>query len=196
MSSRREIFIACPCYWAARDGDSNETYGGLDVALGRQISDRWDLVLGVRGGALRYDDAIEVLDVNRVLYTLGAAFRISPLARLNIEAIGGNDDAEHSGSPYGNDKVGGRISLSAPLGRSTQLFVSAVGIKSDYDDLFFGAPREDTEITAVLQLEFRDVFTPGLSIIPRVRYIDNDSDTSLYDYDRTEAGLMIRWVAQ
>ena len=35
--------------------------------------------------------------------------------------------------------------------------------------------------------------TDGLSIVPRLRYIDNDSDVSLYDWDRTEVGLLIRW---
>jgi hypothetical protein len=196
---RRNAFfgrVGADGYWSSRDGDSNESYAGLDVVLGRQLSDRWDLTLGVRGGALRYDDSIEVLDVNRVLFTLGAAFRISSLARLNIEAIGGDDSEEHNGSPYGNSKAGGRISLSAPLGGSSQLYISAGGLTSDYDDLFFGESRQDTQLTSLLQLEFLDVFTPGLSIIPRVRYIDNDSDVSLYDYDRTEVGLMIRWVAQ
>ena len=60
--------------------------------------------------------------------------------------------------------------------------------------LFFGAPREDTQLTSILQLEFRDVLTKGLTIAPRVRYIDNDSDVSLYDYDRTEVGLLFRWT--
>jgi hypothetical protein len=35
-----------------------------------------------------------------------------------------------------------------------------------------------------------------LSLIPRIRYIDNDSDVSLYDYDRTEATLLMRWTPQ
>ena len=65
---------------------------------------------------------------------------------------------------------------------------------SDYDGLFFGARREDTQLTSTLQLEFRDVLTPGLTIAPRIRYIDNDSGVALYDYDRTEVGLLIRWM--
>lgn len=181
-------------YWSSRDGNYNESYAGLDVTFGRRLSDRWDLLLGVRGGALRHDETIEVLDVNRTLLTLGAVFRITSLARLNIEAIGGNDSEKQSGSPYGNSKLGGRISLSTPLTESSQLFVSIGSLTSDYDDLFFGAPREDTQLTSILQLEFRDVLTPGLSIIPRVRYVDNNSDISLYKYDRTELGLLIRWV--
>jgi tetratricopeptide (TPR) repeat protein len=180
-------------YWALRDGESNETYAGLNVLLSRSVSDRWDLTLGLRAGAMRFDETIEVLDVDRVMYTLGASYRFSSLSSLSIEAVGGQDSEKQAGSPYGNSKAGGRLSLTAPLG-SSYLFASIGSLTSDFDGLFFGVPREDTQTTALLQLEFRDIFTTGLSIVPRVRYVDNDSDVALYKYDRTEFGLMIRWM--
>jgi len=181
-------------YWATRDGESNESYNGANILIGRNFSDRWDMSFSLRGGALRYDDSIEVLDVNRVLYTLGIGYRFQSRGRFSVEAIGGSDDEQQSGSPYGNSKVGARLSLNAPMGESSYFFVSLGSLKSDYDGLFFGAPREDTQLTSVLQLEFRDVLTDGLTIAPRIRYVDNDSDVALYDYDRTEIGLLIRWV--
>ena len=67
-------------------------------------------------------------------------------------------------------------------------------LKSDYDGMFFGSSREDDQTSASLQLEFRDVLTDGLTIAPRLRYIDNESDVALYEYDRTEIGLLIRWA--
>jgi hypothetical protein len=181
-------------YHATRNGKSNEDYGGVNVLFGRHLNERWDLSIALRGGALRYADAIDVLDVNRALYTLGAAYRFQSRGRVSIEAIGGSDKERQSGSPYGNSKIGVRLSVNAPVGASTYLFASVGSLTSDYDGLFFGAPREDTQLTSVLQFEFRDVLTDGLTIAPRVRYIDNDSDVSLYDYDRTEIGLLIRWV--
>jgi tetratricopeptide (TPR) repeat protein len=181
-------------YHATRDGKSNEDYGGVNVLLGRHLNERWDLSITLRGGALRYADAIDVLDVNRVLYTLGTAYRFNSRGRVSIEVIGGSDDERQSGSPYGNSKTGARLSVNAPVGESSYLFASVGSLTSDYDGLFFGAPREDTQLTSVLQFEFRDVLTDGLTIAPRVRYIDNDSDVSLYDYDRTEIGLLIRWI--
>ena len=180
-------------YWASRDGNSNETYGGLNALFSQSVSDRWDLSLGLRGGAMRFDQSIDVLDVDRVMYTLGASYRFSSLSSLSIEAVGGQDSETQTGSPYGNSKTGGRLSLTAPFGNS-YLFASIGSLTSDYDGLFFGATREDTQLTSILQLEFRDVFTDGLSLVPRVRYVDNDSDIALYKYDRTEFGLMIRWV--
>jgi len=182
-------------YWALRDGDDNEAYGGLDVLLGSSVSDNWDLSLGLRGGAMRYTDFIEVLDVDRVMYTIGASYRFSSLAKLSFEAVGGQDTEKQAGSPYGNSKAGGRMVLSAPLGNN-HLFMSVGSLTSDYDGLFFGVPRKDTQLSSILQIEFRDLFTDGLSLIPRLRYVDNDSDVPLYKYDRTEFGLMLRWMPQ
>ncbi len=181
-------------YGATRDGESNERYGGFDLLLGRNLGEHWDLSIALRGGALGYDDAIEVLDVDRTLYTLGLGYRLASGGRFSVEAIGGQDDEKVSGSPYGNDKIGGRLSVSAPVGNRSWLFLSLGSLTSDYDGLFFGTAREDTQLTSILQWEFRDVLKPGLSIAPRIRYIDNDSDVALYDYDRTEIGLLIRWI--
>ncbi|MDX1507701.1 MAG: tetratricopeptide repeat protein [Woeseiaceae bacterium] len=182
-------------YIGMRDQEHNEWYAGGDLLLGSSLTDRFDLSLGVRGGAHRYDVSIDTLDVDRVLYTLAGTYRISALSSIRFEAIGGDDDAQQPGSPYGNSKAGGRISLNAPLGNA-YLFASIGTLTSDYDGLFFGQPREDDQLSSILQLDFRDVFTDGLSIIPRLRYIDNDSDVALYKYDRTEFGLLVRWVPQ
>lgn len=178
---------------ASRDGDSNESYSGANLLLGRHLNERWDLSLTLRGGALRYDEAIEVLDVDRLLYTLGFAYRFRSQGRLTLEAIGGSDSERQNGSPYGNSKSGARLSIRTAVGDTTYLYASLGSLSSDYDGLFFGMPRKDTQLTSFLQFEFRDVITDGLTIAPRVRYIDNDSDVALYDWDRTEIGLMIRW---
>ena len=181
-------------YWATRDGESNESFSGANLLVGRNLNDRWELRFSLRAGALRYDEAIEVLDVNRILYTAGLAYRFQSRGRIAIEAIGGSDDEQQSGSPYGNSKSGARLSIDAPMGQSAYLFASVGRLTSDFDGLFFGVPRKDTQLTSLLQFEFRDVLTDGLTIAPRVRYIDNDSDVALYDYDRMEVGLLIRWV--
>jgi len=186
--------IGGDAYNAWRDGESNESYGGIDALLGRSVGSGWDLTLGVRGGALRHDASIEVLDVNRVLVSLGANWRFSALGTLGIEAIGGRDSEQQAGSPYGNSRLGGRVSLTAPLGN--HVFHASLGsLASDYDGLFFGVSREDTLFDSVVQIEFRNVLLDGLSLIPRVRYIHNDSDLELYSYDRTEVGLTLRWMA-
>ena len=187
---------AVNAYGATRDGNSNENYGGAEVLFGRNIGDRWDLRASLRSGGLRYDDSIEVLDVNRTLYSIGASYRFAPQARVTFELIGGDDAEQQSGSPYGNSKSGGRIALYAAVAESSRLTASIGSLTSDYDGLFFGASREDQQDSAMLQLEFLNVGFDGLTLAPRIRYIDNDSDVALYKYDRAEVGLLIRWAPQ
>ena len=183
-------------YWATRDGDPNQSYAGLDALLGNRIADNWDLTLTLRGGALRNDDAIDTLDVDRFLYSGGLTYHFDSPGSIGIELIGGEDSERETGSPYGNSKLGGRLTLRVPVAENGQLFASAGSLSSDYDGVFFGTTREDTQVSALLQITFRDVWSDGLSITPRIRYIDNDSDVALYDYDRTEVGLQLRWMPQ
>jgi len=186
--------IGADAYNAWRDGNSNEAYGGIDVLLGRTVATNWDLALGIRGGAVRFADEIEVLDVNRVLYSLSATWRVGSLTSLRFEAIGGQDSEQQAGSPYGNSKFGGRVSLAAPLG--DHVFSASIGqLTTDYDGFFFFQRREDEQFDSLAQIEFRNVLTDGLSLIPRVRYLDNSSDIALYDYDRLEVGLTLSWMA-
>lgn len=183
-------------FWGSRDGNPNETYVGLDAIVGKRITDQWDVTAGLRGGAQRYDGTLDVLDVNRFLYTLGVNRHFSSRAQLGAQLIGGNDNEVETGSPYGNTKFGGRLSMTSPIASSVWMSAALGALESDYDGLFFGLPRKDTQWTAVLQFEFRDVMTRGLSITPRVRYVENDSDVELYSYDRTEMGIDVRWIPQ
>jgi tetratricopeptide (TPR) repeat protein len=183
-------------YWATRDGDPNQSFIGLDTLIGNRIADNWDLTLGLRGGALRHDDAIETLDVDRMLVTAGARYRFGSPGSFGFEIISGSDSERLANSPYGNSKFGGRMTLFMPVSRNGELFASAGALTSDYDGLFFGTPRKDTQISTLLQITFRDIWIDGLSLIPRIRYVDNDSDVTLYDYGRTEVGLQLRWMPQ
>jgi tetratricopeptide (TPR) repeat protein len=183
-------------YWASRDGNANEHYTGMDALFGNRVTEQWDITLGLRGGAQRFDSSIAVLDVDRLLYTLGVSRRFSATSRLSMQVIGGSDSEKQSGSPYGNSKFGGRLSWSSDISRAAFLHVSVGSLTTDFDGPFFGVAREDTQTTASLQLEFRNAFTDGLTILPGLRYVDNESDVALYEYDRTEIGLLIRWAPQ
>ena len=193
---RNEVFhgrIGFDGYWGARDGDYNEKYAGLDFELGRPIGDNWDITANIRYGGQRYEDSIGILNVDRLLYSVGLTRPVMEDASLKFELIGGNDSERQAGSPYGNSKAGGRISISAPVARNATIFGSIGYLETDYDGMFFGASRKDEQATAMLQLDYRDVLAAGLTIIPRILYVDNDSDVDLYKYDRTEVGVLIRW---
>ena len=183
-------------YFATRDGEANQNYAGLDVLLGSRVAENWDITFGLRGGAIRHDDAIDTLDVDRVLYSAGLTYRFGSPGNFGIEVIGGNDSEREVTSPYGNSKLGGRLTLYLPVSSNGTLFASTGSLTSEYDGLFFGALREDTQISTLIQITFNDVGVDGLSLTPRIRYVDNDSDVALYKYDRTEVGLQLRWTPQ
>jgi hypothetical protein len=112
---------------------------------------------------------------------------------LTLSAVGGSDSANQAGSPYGNDRAGVSLSLVAPAG-SGYLRLAAGTLTSDYDGLFFGVARDDTQTSVAAEIEFRDVGVTGLSIVPQARFVNNDSDVDLYAYDRAEIGITIRWT--
>ena len=183
-------------YWATRDGDPNQSYAGLDTLFGSRVSDKWDITFGLRGGSIRHDDAIETLDVDRILYRAGLSYRFGTPGVVGMEIVGGDDSARLASSPYGNSKFGGRLTLYIPVGNNGQLFASTGSLTSDYDGIFFGSIRKDTQVSSLVQITFQDVWSEGLSLTPRIRYVDNDSNIALYDYDRTEVGLQLRWTPQ
>lgn len=180
-------------YQAWRDGIDNQNWLGADVVVGRRLGDDWELSLGLRGGPLRHDDTIQVLDVDRTLYSIGLGYRMARETVLTLSAVGGSDSANQAGSPYGNDRAGVSLSLVAPAG-SGYLRLAAGTLTSDYDGLFFGVARDDTQTSVAAEIEFRDVGVTGLSIVPQARFVNNDSDVDLYAYDRAEIGITIRWT--
>lgn len=182
-------------YATRRDGESNEAYRGVDARIGRRFGPGWDFSIGVRGGVLTHDSSIEILDVDRLLYTAGLGYRYAPTTEFRLEVLGGEDDERNPGSPYGNSKLGARLGFQTSAA-AYAVSASVGSLTSEYDGLFFGSEREDTQLTASLEFEFRDVFADGLALVPSLRFIDNDSDIDLYDYDRTVIGLMLRWMPQ
>ncbi|NNC66243.1 MAG: tetratricopeptide repeat protein [Gammaproteobacteria bacterium] len=188
--------ISLDGYAMSRDGDLNETYGGGDVLLGWQMGRNWDLNVRARSGAVRFDDAINILDVDRSLYSLGLGYRFASRGRFRVEAISGDDEERRVGSPYGNSKDGARLSLDLPILDEHYLYASVGNLDVEYDGLFFGERRDDSQLTSILQLEFRNAGMDGLTVAPGLRYVDNESDIALYDYDRLEVHLMFRWVSQ
>lgn len=195
---RNEYFghVAGEGYIAHRNDEPNQRYLGLDARIGRRISDQWSLSLGLRGGEVNhYDPALKVLDVDRLMLTAALDYRFSALTMFGFELIGGRDIEDGDNSPYGNSKAGARLSFRTGTG-NTHVFGSVGTLTTDFDGPFFGAAREDEQTTVILTVEFRDVGIDGLSIVPGLRYVDNQSDVALYDYDRAEIGLTFRWMPQ
>lgn len=192
---RRGIYgnASVESYGSARDGNSNETYSGLSLMAGGPIGQSpWHLVGNVRAGKLRFDDNLDVMDVDRTLAGLALVRRFAGGGDFTLQALGGDDSEQKPSSPYGNSKSGTRVAVSFPLASDVSLFAAIGVLDSDYDLPFFGTARDDDQRTATLEFNWRR--SASLSLVPRIRWIDNESTVALYDYDRTEIGLGVRWT--
>jgi FimV-like protein len=180
------------------DGDYNQSGATLDLGAHRQFGKNWRFGGDLHFIALRYARAIRVRNVNETIGDLTAEYYTGGKHELALSAaaIFGNDDAIRTGSPYGRGLAGGRLAVSWLAIPKVRVFTYAGVLRSDYDGLFFGSDREDRQTTAGISAVCRLFQDQGLALIPELAYTDNESDVSLFDYDRTVASVSLRWSIQ
>lgn len=177
-------------------GDKNSNSLTLDLGARQVLGDRWLAGFDLRTGLVRYDE-IEVRDVDQTIYALTVE-HLWPgpnQARFGLTLIGGNEDEKESGSPFGRDQTGVRLTSSWLLSPIARSYLYLGSLKSDYDGQFFGEDREDTQTTAGWYLIWRVFPSQNWALVPRLTYTDNSSDIELFEYDRAELGLSIRWLS-
>ncbi len=184
-------------YYSLLDGEDHEWGASLDLGFGRRIADSWDLGLTLRGGVVRFEnELLEVMDVDRYLGTLALSrFNIGTRAgRLTFTLLGSVDEATETGSPYGNERLGGRVSGGWLLSPHSSVYLEAGYLEARYDDEvgFFGVDRDDEEWSALLATEHQNRPGKNWTVTPRVRYLEHSSNVSLYEYDRWEASVYAR----
>mgnify|MGYP002277192013 CR=1 FL=1 len=182
----------------AWDGDFNNADYGLEVNLRRRLRiPEWYFVGEGRLGRVEYRQVIDVQDVDQQL--LAAGFEWSEgrhlYRRIGAVLILGNDDARESGSPYGRNRYGLRVYGSRKV--HSQLWFLAHGgvVFSGYDGRFFTDSRDDDLYHAVVGLDWRPFVDPRWSLQPHASFYKNSSTIRLFDYDRIEVGLTLRWVS-
>ena len=112
--------------------------------------------------------------------------------QLSLAATAGVEEADQTGSPFGRDLAGLRAGLSFLLTPRFTLSTGIAGLRSDYDGVFFGQTREDTQGSAQLGWAWRAGWLGGGALRGQLLYVNNDSDIPLYNYERWDAGLSLR----
>jgi hypothetical protein len=179
------------------DGESHQRSVALDLGIGRRVAGAWQLGLDSRLAGLRFQqDALAVMDVNRWL----AAFSVSRIdigehrGRLGAALLVGGDDERRSASAYGNERWGARLYTGWSMSETASLYAEVAYLDTNYDDApgFFGVDRADRQWSALVATEYQNWPATGWSLAPRIRYVKNDSNVSLYEFDRVEAGVFLR----
>jgi len=175
------------------DGTSNKQDSGLSLSYSRKFSTRWSIDSFVRGGAMRFDDELDIQDVDQLMFGLGLT-HVGSASQSSIGIIGTEDDAKQSSSPFTNDGYGVRASSVwiRPAGRSYSL--EAVFVNTEFDEVFFGSEREDDLYSVTLGTSWDKFPARGWTLTLRVTYSEKESTISLYEYDRIEAGIFLRKV--
>ena len=185
-------------YYGWLDGSRHDSYLGLNAGAARLFDERWEIGVRLQGGPVRYhDESLAVLEADRVIGTVNLSVLGvgSEGSRIDVSLFAGNDDMNLARSAHGNDRLGGRLSTRWPFGQGHALRIEASYTDIDYDDRpgFFTIDRQDDQTTARIGVEFADWPAAGWQFTPHLRWVDNNSNVALYDYDRWEAGVNLGW---
>lgn len=185
-------------------GDKNSHAVTLDLGARQALGDRWLAAADLRYAPVRYGDDLENRDVDQTIAAVSLDhFFAGPMqARVGVTLIAGHD-RERDGDlllHYGRSQTGVRISGSWLLESAARAYVFVTSLNSDYDTQFIDRDftlrdREDDQRVLGGYIVWRAFDNPRWALVPRLVYVDNDSDVSLYEYDRTEIGLAIRWLS-
>lgn len=197
VSGRTRVSAGVSAYYSLLDGDDHEWGAGLDLGLGGRVAEDWDLGFTFRGGPVRYrNELLEVLDSDRYLgaLTLSRVNIGGRAARVGLTILGGVDEEREESSAYGNERVGARLTGGWSIGPRASMYAEGGYLQTAYDDSpgFFGADREDEELQGLVAAEFQGWPGDGWVLNPRLRYVQHDSNITLYEYDRWEASVYLR----
>ncbi|MGH8136028.1 MAG: hypothetical protein ACRER4_06745, partial [Steroidobacteraceae bacterium] len=184
-------------YYGLLDGESHQWGTSTDLGLTRRFDGGWQASGLLRMGILRYDPdfgSLSVLDADRYL----AAFSLQHAgdrSGFGFTAFAGRDDPRESGSAFANDQLGLQLNASAHDGAGNALQFQFAYQDVDYDDqpgFFIGFDRADQVLSATIGGEIRGWPGPRLNLLPRISWVSNDSNISLYEYERLEFSLTLQ----
>lgn len=182
-------------YWAALDGAGHEWSGNVQARATHPMGAHWSATSSVSYGALRYlDERLSLLEVNRLLGSVRIdRGGLAAGGILSVTLLAGQDDAQQVSSPYGGARYGARASYAWQAGPRVRAVIDAGGLRGRYAGGagFFGLVRRDTQYSALVLLDIDGAPAAGWHVQPRLRYTQNDSNVSLYAYDRWEAGIFL-----
>lgn len=180
------------------DGESNSRAATVNGDWQFRLTDSLWLGPMLRWGVVRYEGTLEVKDVDQWALGAAASWRFGAQGQGTLQgfALFGHDDPRLPGSRYERDFLRASASLGWRFNQRVYGALSASVEDSDYDAIFFeqtfDAPREDLTYRGrgTLDWQFGDRWRLSHSI----SYVLNDTDVDIFQYERFELGLGLRYV--
>ena len=184
-------------YYGLLDGESHQWGTSTDIGLTHRFDSGWRARGLLRMAIQRYDPdfgSLSALDADRYL-TAFSLQHAGDRAGFGFTAFAGRDDPRESGSAFANDQLGLQFSASAHIGAGNSLQLQLGYQDVDYDDqpgFFIGLDRSDHVTSATITGEIGDWPAPRMNLHPRISWVSNDSNISLYEYERLEFSLTLQ----
>ena len=193
-------------------GDFNHHGAALDLGLSRALSARFRIGGELRAAAVRYDDNLDIRDVNQYIFAGTVEYQENLVyqPRFGLSLILGRDDAQNGlpptaanlaagvagEEPYERELRGLRATYSWIYNPRFRWYLQGGYLRSEFDGPFFGEDRSDNQFLAGISAQIANFISPRWSWNPYLLYVSNDSDIELFEYDRFEAGVLFRWASR
>lgn len=177
------------------DGQTNRELAGLTLQWDRILDARNQLAFFVQGAALRYpDQGLRDVDQHSVGATWSHARDAAGTPLLYLGAYAGADREKDPVAPeYGQQFWGLRAGADFSLGRNLGLGATVRWHDGKHDDeeWLFATRRHDQQLDLSLGLNYR--LGAALSLRPQLRYTRNDSNINIYEFERSQFQLALRY---
>lgn len=180
------------------DGSLNNQGISLEGAYNRNIGPRMQWGALGKLTAIRYDSSQDVRDVNQFLLggAMSRAFGDQGRGSYGGTLLLGRDDATEANSKYSRDLAALRLFGGWSFNEAVRIDVSGGYSQSNYDEVFFpqdlDEKREDTLGFVTVSLSWQ--VNPRWRLMYSVSYQNNDSNVSIFSYDRNVAGISVQRI--
>jgi hypothetical protein len=177
-------------------GDPNRDTNGFLGQWKYTINPRFQFSLFGSYNLIRYDAAgLSSENINQVIGGAGWLYALDEAGKtlISTSVFAGNENDINHRADGGKSIHGARAALQRNIHDDLAVFGS-IGLQNgDYDtsNVAFQQTRDDRQFDAAGGLSWR--INDAWSLRPQLSYTKNNSNISLYKYDRTDVSVTLRW---
>jgi len=166
--------------------------GNLGINI--KLYDSYSLNMNTLYAKLRFEDSLNVRDVDSTIFSLAFIKDFKNFNQLGINFSYGEDDAIEVASPYSNSQSSIQLFSRFVLGKKSLLKFNILASDIEYEDdyQFFGLVRDDRKYVVSTSYTLLDFISKNWQLSASIDWVKHESNIELYQYDRVQTALSIR----
>ena len=182
------------------DGSRNSEGIALSGTWLRKITPLWRIGITAQAGRIDFGDSLEVKDVDRYKAGLMGVYNVGENAEGQwlLRAGAGTDEPRLSSSRYARDFIYAGSSFSWKFSPTIRAAVYLDYQNSQFEEVFFEQlyteQREDDRYRLTGSVDWK--FRPDWVLTHSLAYTRNDTFVDIFEYERFEAMLRLRYKFQ